>query len=124
VHAVVGSFTPGNTSFLVINPDFHFGLAMDVIVCATDVGNVLRTSVGTSPTMLEAELLWSGLEFVVMVALSSKIVQGTLNAIKTILLILSFCPFCNSETLILSFNHDNARCHVARVCRQLRTSDA
>jgi hypothetical protein len=46
-----------------------------------------------------------------------KIVQGTLNAIKTILLIQSFCPFCNSETLIMSFNHDNARCHVACVCQ-------
>ena len=73
---VVGSFTPGNTSFLVINPDFHFGLAMDVIVCATDVGKVLRTSVGTSPTVLEAELLWSGLEFVVMVELSSKFLRN------------------------------------------------
>jgi hypothetical protein len=45
-------------------------------VCTTGVGNVLRTSVCTSPTVLEAEVLWSGLEFVMMV----KIVQGTLNA--------------------------------------------
>ena len=35
---VVGGFTPGNTSFLVMNPDFHFALAMDVIVCTADVG--------------------------------------------------------------------------------------
>ena len=34
-------------------------------------GNVLWTSVCTSPTVLEAEVLWSGLEFVMMVALSS-----------------------------------------------------
>jgi hypothetical protein len=63
--------TPGNTSFLVMNPDFHFVLAMDVIVCTAGVGNVLRTSVCTSPTVLGAEVLWSELEFVMMVALSS-----------------------------------------------------
>ena len=35
-----------------------------------------------------------------------KIVQGTLNAVKyrDDFLILSFCPFCNSETLITSFS--------------------
>jgi hypothetical protein len=54
----------------VMNPDFHFVLVMDVIVCTTGVRNVLRTSVCTSPTVLEAELLWSGMEFVMMVALS------------------------------------------------------
>jgi transposase len=54
---VIGGFTPGNTSFLVINPDFHFVLAMDVIVCTAGVGNVLRTSVCTSPTVLETEVL-------------------------------------------------------------------
>ena len=60
-----------NTSFLVMNPDFHFVLAMDVIVCTAGVENVLRTSVCTSPTVLEAEVLWSGLEYVMMFALSS-----------------------------------------------------
>jgi hypothetical protein len=60
MHAVVGGFTPGNMSFLVMNPDFHFVLAMDVIVC-------------TGLTALEADVLWSGLEFVMMVALSSKL---------------------------------------------------
>jgi hypothetical protein len=73
VHAVVGGVTPGNTSFLVINPDFHFVLAMDVIVFTAGVGNILLTSVCTSPTTLEAEGLWSGLEFFMMVALSSKL---------------------------------------------------
>jgi hypothetical protein len=73
VHAVDGGFTPGNTSFLVMNPDFHFVLSMDVIVCTAGVGNVLRTSVCTSPTVLEAEVLWSGLEFVMMIALGSKL---------------------------------------------------
>jgi transposase len=68
-HAVVG----GLTSFLVMNPDFNFVLAMDVIACTAGVGNVLRTSVCTNPIILEAEVLWSGLEFVMMVALSSKL---------------------------------------------------
>ena len=71
MHAVAEGFTPGNTSFLVIIPGFHFALAMDVIVCTAGVGHVLRTSVCTSPTALEAEVLESGLEFVMMVALSS-----------------------------------------------------
>jgi len=73
MHAVVGSVTPGSTSFLVMNADFHFVLAMDVIVCTAGVGNVLRTSVCTSLVVLEAEVLWSGLEFFMMVALSSKL---------------------------------------------------
>jgi hypothetical protein len=55
-----------------VYPDFHFVLAMDFIVCNAGVGNVLRTSVCTSPTVLEAEMLWSVLKFVMMVALSSK----------------------------------------------------
>ena len=48
-------------------------LAMDIIVCTAGVGNVLWTSVCTSSTVLEAEVLWSGLEFVMMVALNSKL---------------------------------------------------
>jgi hypothetical protein len=66
VQAVVGDFTPGNTSFVVMNPDFHFVLPMNVIVCIAGVGNVFRT-------VLEAGVLWSGLEFVMMGALSSKL---------------------------------------------------
>jgi hypothetical protein len=46
-----------NTSFLVINPDFHFVLAMDVIVFTAGVRNVLWTSVCTRPPVLEAEVL-------------------------------------------------------------------
>jgi hypothetical protein len=42
-------------SFLVMNPDFHFILAMDVIMCTAGVGNVLRTSVCTSTTVSEAD---------------------------------------------------------------------
>jgi hypothetical protein len=55
-----------------MNPDFQFVLVMDVIMCTAGVGNVLRTSVCTRPTTLEAEVLGSGLEFVMKVALSSK----------------------------------------------------
>jgi hypothetical protein len=58
---------------LVMNLDSQFVLAMDVIVCTAGVGNVLRTSVCTNPTVLETVMLWSGLEFVMMVALSSKL---------------------------------------------------
>jgi hypothetical protein len=36
VNVVVGGFTP----LLVVNPDFHFVLAMDVIVCIAGVRNV------------------------------------------------------------------------------------
>ena len=52
----------------MVNPEFHFVLAMDVIVCIAGVGNVSRTSVCTNPTVLEAEVLWSGIEFVMMAA--------------------------------------------------------
>jgi hypothetical protein len=52
--------TPGNSAFLVMNSDFHFGLAMDVIVCTADVGKVLWTSVCKSPTSWEEEVLWFG----------------------------------------------------------------
>ena len=72
MHTVVEGFTPGNTSFLVMNPDLHFVVAMDVFVCTAGMGNVLRTRVCTSPTILQAEVLWSGLEFGMMVAFSSK----------------------------------------------------
>ena len=117
MHAVVGGFTPaGNTSFLVVNPDFHFVLAMDVIVCTAGVGNVLRTSVCTSPTALEAEVLWSGLEFVMMVALSSKLFNRAVKYRDDILdpTVLSFLQQRNFDHV---FQYDNARCHVARVCQ-------
>jgi hypothetical protein len=75
VQTVVGGFTPGNAYFLVMNPDFHFVLEMDVIVCIAGVGNILRTCVCTSQTVLETEVLWSGLEYVMMVAHSSKLLK-------------------------------------------------
>ena len=69
----MGSCTPLlDASHLATHP-FHFVLAMDVIVCTAGVGNALQTSMCTSPTVLAADVLWSGFEFVMMVALSSKL---------------------------------------------------
>ena len=73
MHIVVGGFRPGNTSFLVLNPDFHFVLAMDLIVCTQSWETFYGPSVCMSPTVLEAEVLFSGLEVVMMVAPSSKL---------------------------------------------------
>jgi len=60
-----------------MNPDFHFVLAMGVIVCTAGVENILRTSVCTSPTVLEAEELWCGAEIC-----HDGRTQETLNAVK------------------------------------------
>ena len=100
-----------------MNADVHFFLAIDVIVCTPGVGNVLRISVCTSLIVLEAGVLWSGLEFVMMVAL--KIVQGPLKAVKyrnDILdpIVLRFLLQRNFDHV---FKHENARCHVSRVCQ-------
>ena len=73
MHAIAGGFTSGNTYFLVMNPHFHFVSAMEVIVCTADVGIVLWTSKCMSPTVVEPEVLRSVLEFVMMIALSSKL---------------------------------------------------
>jgi hydrogenase/urease accessory protein HupE len=56
-----------------MNPDFHFVLAMEVIVCTASVGIVLRIGECMSPTVVESEVLWSVLEFAMMIALSSKL---------------------------------------------------
>jgi hypothetical protein len=49
-------------------------------------------------------MVWAGICHDVRTQLI--IVQGTLNAVKyrDDIIVLSFCPFCNSETLITSFN--------------------
>ena len=79
-----------------------------------------RISVFTSPTLLEAEVLWYGLEFDMIDSRTQlKVVQGTLNAVKyrdDILdhIVLSFMQQRNFDHV---FQHDNARCHVARVCQ-------
>ena len=73
MHAIVEGFTSGNTSLLVMNPDFYYVLAMEVIVCTAGVGNVLRTGECMSPTVVESEVLRSVLEFAMMIALSSKL---------------------------------------------------
>jgi transposase len=107
----------------MMNPDFHFVLTINVIVYTAGMGNVLRTSVCTSPIVLEAEVLWSGLTFVMMVAL--KIVQGTLNAVKYRDDILDpiVLPFLKTRNFDHVFQHDNARCHVARVCQDFLKQD-
>ena len=69
MHAIVEGFTSGNTSLLVMNPDFYLVLAMEVIVCTAGVGNVLRTGECMSPTVVESEVL----KFAMMIALSSKL---------------------------------------------------
>jgi hypothetical protein len=56
-----------------MNPDCYFVLAMDVIVCTAGVSNVLWTGVCTSPTVLEAEVSWSNLVFVMILPLSSQL---------------------------------------------------
>jgi hypothetical protein len=56
VHAVVGGFIPGNTSFLVMNPDFHFVLAMDVIVCTADVNTKIHMN---RFTLFNLKFVWT-----------------------------------------------------------------
>jgi hypothetical protein len=82
VHAVVGGFTPGNTSFLVMNPDFHFVLAMDVIVCTAGVWEPFMDQCvyesdrfGGGSVMVLDGICHDGCN-------QFKIVQGTLNAVK------------------------------------------
>ena len=59
----------------------------------------LRDSFGGGSIMV-----WAGICHVGRTQL--KIVQGTLNVVKygDIFLVISFCPVCNSETLVTSFN--------------------
>ena len=102
-----------------MNPDFHFVLAMDVIVCTAGVWNVLRTSDCTSPIVLEAEVLWSGLEFVMMFALSSKLFKEYVIKYRDGILDPIVLPFLRQRNVDHVFQHDNARCHLARVCQDI-----
>ena len=106
LHAVVGGFTWQHI-LLVMNPDIHFISAMEDIICTAGVGNVLRTSVCTNPPILEVEVLWSGLEYVMMVALSSKLFKNTMKQ-------------RNCDHI---FQHGNVGCHVARVCQDFLTQN-
>ena len=82
MHAVVGGFTPGYTSFLAMNSDFHFVLAMDVIVCTAGVGKPFMDQCVYESDRFggRSVMVWDGIchdgctQF--------KIVQGTLNAVK------------------------------------------
>ena len=91
MHVVVGELTPGNASFLVMNRDCHSVLAMDVIVCTAGVGNVLRTNVYESAHFGgRIVMFWVGI--------------CHHGRTQLVFLIPLLCPFCNSETLITSFN--------------------
>ena len=65
---------------------------------------------------LEVEVLWSGMEFVMMVALSSKLFKNAVKYRDDILdpIVL---PFLQQRNFDHVFQHDNARCHVTRVCQ-------
>jgi hypothetical protein len=60
-----------------MDPYFHFALAMNV--CTEGVEKVLRTSLWTRLTVVEAKVVWAGICHDVRTQL--KIVQGTLNAV-------------------------------------------
>ena len=68
-------------------------------------------------TVLEAEVLWFGLKFDGRTQL--KIMQGTLNTIKYRDDILDpiVLPFLQQRKCDHVFQHDNAGCHVTRVCQ-------
>jgi hypothetical protein len=65
-----------------MHPDFHFVLAMNIIVCTASAWNVLPTSLCTSPTVFGggSVMVWTGICHDVRTRL--KIVQETLNAVK------------------------------------------
>ena len=88
---------------------------MDVIVCTAGMGNVLQTSVCTSPTVLEPEVLCYGLCW----NLSWWSLHGPLNAVEYTDNNLDpiVVPFLQQRNCDHVFQHDNARCHVARVCQ-------
>jgi hypothetical protein len=119
VDAVVGGFTPGNASILVMNPYLHFVFAMDVIVYHrrwtrfTDQCVCESDSFGGGSVMVWAGICRDG-------HTQLKIVHGTLNAVKyrdDILdaIVLYFLQQHNFDHV---FHHDNARCHVAGVCQE------
>jgi hypothetical protein len=100
VHTVVGGFKPGNTSFLVMYPDFHF------------VYRVYRRRGErfTDQCVYEFDRFGGGSDG----RIKFKIVQGTLNAVKYRDDILDHIVQRNFDNV---FQRDNSRCHVARVCR-------
>ena len=85
-----------------MNPDFHFVLAMDVIVCTTGVGNVLLTSVvyesnhfGGGSVMVWAWICHDG-------CTQLKIIQGTLNVVKCRRYSWSYCSALSATTKVWS----------------------
>ena len=101
-----------------MNFDFHFVLAMDVIVCTAGVGNVLRMCVYESDRFGGGSVMvWAGICHDGCTQL--KIVQGTLNAIKYSddILDLIVLTLLQQRKFDHIFQNNNARCHVARVCQ-------
>jgi len=88
---------------------------MDLIVCTAGMGNVLQTSVCTSRKCYG--LGCAGICYDARTQL--EIVQGPLNAVKHKDDILDpiVLPFLQQRNCDHVFQHDNARCHVARVCQ-------
>ena len=119
VHTRVGGFTPGCTSFLVMNPDFRFALAMDIIVCTSGVGNVLRTTVCTSPPVFGGESVMVLAGICHDGRTQFKIVQEILNAVKYRDEILDpiLLPFLQQGNCNHVFQHENVRFHIALVCQ-------
>ena len=105
-----------------MNPDFHFVLAIDVIVCTAGVVGECFTD----QCVYESDrfgggrvMVWAGIYHDGRTQLN--IVQGTLNAVKYRDDILDpiVLPFLQQRNFDHDFQHDNARCHLARVCQDI-----
>ena len=119
MHAVVGGFTPGSTSFLVMNHDFALLLSdgRHRVYCRRGERFTDQCVYETGRLEGGSVMVWVGIchggrtQF--------KIVQGTLNAVKYRDDILDpiLLPFLQQRNFDHVFQHDNAKCHVARVCQ-------
>ena len=95
---------------------------MDVIVCTAGVGGECFTD----QCVYESDrfgggsvMVWAGIYHDGRTQLN--IVQGTLNAVKYRDDILDpiVLPFLQQRNFDHDFQHDNARCHLARVCQDI-----
>ena len=98
MHVIVWGFTPGNTSFLVLDLDFHFVLAMNVTMFYEPVCVRVRSFWRLKYYGLGWNLSW----WSYTAHKCSRNIEC--RKIQTIFLIIPFCPLCNSEPLITSFN--------------------
>ena len=119
MHAVVGGFTPGSTSFLVMNHDFALLLSdgRHRVYCRRGERFTDQCVYETGRLEGGSVMVWVGIchggrtQF--------KIVQGTLNAVKYRDGILDpiFPPFLQQLNFDHVFQHANTRCHVACGCQ-------